>query len=154
MSFLKQNKHLIILIFILLVIPFFVYAKGLVPCGGDGEPRCGIEDIFVLIARATNWLIAMSGLYAVYKIIEHGFGLAVLSNGNEANITKHRNGIANAIVGMTMALMAFMVINTLVNLLLLRAGPTETNRKECQIDLTNPLTYLTIKYPTNCSGTK
>lgn len=123
---------------LLLTLPLLVQAKGLVPCGGDAESPCTVRDIFVLIARVTNWLIMVAGIYAVFKLVQAGFNL-VISTGNEEAIAKNRKAIANAIVGFVFTMMAFMLINTVVNVILRGA----TNDPKCKIDFTDPMTYLT-----------
>ena len=120
-----------------LTLPFFAQARGLVPCGGYNEKPCNVYDIFYLIARATNWLIMVAGVYAVYQIVNHGFWL-VVTMGNEEAITKHRAGIEQAVVGMVMVFLAFVFVNTAVNLILM---------SKCQIDLHNPLSYLSVCNP-------
>lgn len=122
--------------------PLISQGAGLVPCGGPTEKPCTVEDIFVLVARVTNWLVAMAGVYAVYKIIDHGFWL-VISMGNEENITKHKSGLSEAVVGFVLVLIAFMLINTVVNVLLTRDIALKNN-SNCRLDLTNPLNYLII----------
>lgn len=117
-----------------LLVPYFSDARGLVPCGGDGEKPCNITDIFILIAHTTNWLILMAGIMAVYNIISAGFWL-VLSMGDQEAITTKRKAILDAIIGFIMVMMAFMFMNTVVNLLL---------KSKCKINLSDPLTYLKI----------
>ena len=115
-------------------------ARGLVPCGGytdsgKAEPACKFSDIFVIIARVTNWLIAVAGLYAVFQIIVGAFWL-VVSQGNEEAISAKKKHITTAIIGMVLAFMAFMLINTVVNFILASQTPGKT------VDLTKPLCYL------------
>ena len=138
---LKPKKQFIIFILFLalLTVPLVVSARGLVPCGGyldngQPEPRCSLVDIFVLAARMTNYLIGLAGIYAVYLIIFAGFSL-VTAMGNEESIKQKKDALSNALVGFILAMMAFLFVNTVVNLLL---------RSKCEIDLTNPLQYLTI----------
>lgn len=146
---LKQKNYLKICgLVLLLTLPVFAQARGLVPCGGDGEKTCSVGDIFALIARVTNWLIMAAGVYAVYKIVNAGFML-VISMGNEEAITKNRKAIANAVVGLVLSLMAFMMINTVVNVIL-RGG---TNDPKCKIDFADPLTYLKTKGVDECNKT-
>lgn len=131
----KQKIHFLILTILLLaVLPALASARGLVPCGGTGENPCTVQDLFVLLARVINFLLAMAGMYAIFQIISAGFWLAI-SDGNEETITKWKTAITNAIVGFVLALMGYMFINTAVNLLL---------NSKCKVDLRNPLTYLTI----------
>jgi hypothetical protein len=123
-----------------LIVTFFLCfeparAAGLVPCGGSGENPCTVRDAFVLIARVTNWLIAMAGVYAVYEIINNSFWL-VVTMGNEESITKRKTGIGNAVFGFIFVLCAYMLVNTAVNGLLLRGS--------CKFELNDPLNYLTI----------
>ena len=111
------------------------YTKGgLVNCGHSIKDPCRVQDIFALIARVTNWLIAMAGVYAVFTIITAAFWLTI-SMGNEEAITNKKKAISNAIVGFILALMAFMLVNTVTNLLL---------HSKCNLDLRDPLSYLTI----------
>lgn len=147
---LKKQKIILSLFVVLLAMffitaPHFSEAAGLVPCGGygtDSTKPCTVLDMFVLVAKITNFLIACSGIYAVYVIINNSFWL-ILSVGNEENITKHKGGITNAIVGFVLVLMSYMLVNTVVNVLLTRSLVTGGN-PECKLDLTNPTTYLKI----------
>lgn len=135
--FFKKQNLITILILGLLLLPFFSNAAGLVPCGGDNEQACRLEDVFVLIARVTNWLLSLAGIYAVYKIISAGFYLAI-AQGDEEAITQNKKTVTNAVVGFVLTLMAFLFMNTVVNFLLLRGIA------ECKIDLTNPLNYVRV----------
>jgi hypothetical protein len=147
MLILKQKKFfiaaLVLVCLMSLWMPFSSRAAAyLVPCGGPTQNPCTVVDIFTLVARVTNWLIAVSGLYAVYLLINAGFYLAI-SVGNEESITKYKSSIINALVGLVLALAAFMIVNTVVNVLLTRTLITSTNTS-CVLDLKNPLNYLTI----------
>ncbi len=135
----KQKIFTILFFSFLLWAPVIVDARGLVTCGGynaDGtrEAPCTVVDMFYLVARVTNWLISMAGVYAVFKIIGAGFWLTT-TQGNDEAITKYKSQMMEAILGMILVLMAFMFVNTTVNGLL---------RSKCPIDLRSPLTYLSI----------
>ncbi len=138
---LKSKRKIIILALVafFITLPLFTEARGLVPCGGytdsgSREPACTVVDIFYLIARVTNWLIALSGVYAVFQIIGAGFWI-VLAQGNEEKIAQKKEALLDAVIGMILVLMAFLFINTAVNGLL---------RSKCTVDLRDPLTYITI----------
>lgn len=151
MRFTKQKLLLFAALFFVLFS--FAYtaparARGLVPCGGykdDGTPEnpCTVADAFALVARVTNWLIALAGVYAVYEVVNGGFWLAI-SMGNEEAITKEKSRISSAIVGMVMVFFAYMLINTAVNYILLGGIGYQKGYEDCQIKLSDPLTYLTI----------
>ncbi len=137
----KQKIILILVILGLLVFPLVqVHAAGLVPCGGDGESPCTITDFFVAVARVTNFLIAMAGAYAVYQIIFASFGM-VVSQGNEEAITTKKSHLTSAVVGFVFVLMAYLFVNTAMNLILM---------SRCKIDLKDPLNYLRIYDTDQC----
>jgi hypothetical protein len=144
MSILKQKKQLVLIISVIVVLtlPFFANAAGLVPCGGTGENPCTVRDAFYLIARVTNWLISLAGLYAVFQIVSAGFWM-VTTMGNEESITKWRKGLSNAVIGFVLVMMAYVFVNTAVNLIL-------ANNVQCkQVNMANPLTYITMD-PNKC----
>ena len=119
--------------------------KGLVPCGRDSAvtgigpagPRpgdtCTVNDLFNLMIRITNYLILLSGFFATFQIIRSAFSM-VLAQGSPEGISGAKKHLTNAILGLVLALMAFLLINTVVGLLGLKGG---------QNILTNPIEYLT-----------
>src|SRR5579872_4570764 len=98
MSLKKQKIILVIALSLLCLAPTFVSAAGLVPCGSNGQSPCTVQDIFVLVATVTDWLIGVAGIYAVYKLINAGFYL-LISVGNEESITKWKGSIREVILG-------------------------------------------------------
>lgn len=153
MLFWKQKIILFVFSFFLLfsiAIPQPA-AAALVPCGGyntEYKRPCTVEDIFVLVAKVTNFLIGVSGVYAVYVICNNAFWM-IVSMGNEEAITKTKEGMTNAIIGFVLVLFAYMLINTVVNVLLTRSLVTGSN-PNCKLDLANPLTFLKID-EANCT---
>ncbi len=156
MSFLKQKFKIFIVLALFLVpifvVPHLAFAQnqpsGLVPCGrynpdGTVKSACTFLDIFVLFARVTNWLIGVSGLYAVYNIITHGFWL-ILSQGNEEAIAGRKKGITNAVVGMVLVFMAFMFVNFVIN------GILVSGMRGYKLDIRNPLCYLSPTVRNEC----
>lgn len=144
MLFLKQNKSKLLLTAGVFLLIFAVFppssvfaAEGLVHCGGDGEPICKFTDVFILIARVTNWLIRMAGVYAIYKILGAGFNL-VISMGNEEKITQGKEGITNAVLGLALVMVSYMFVNFTVNYFALRGIPG------CRVDISRPLNYVNI----------
>lgn len=145
-----MKSKVLIFSLLLLLIPFFVSAAGLVPCGGPTESPCTVKDVFIIAARVTNTLIALAGIYAVYEIISAGFWL-VTTMGNEEAITKNRKRIFQAIVGMVMVMFAYMFVNTAVNFLLLESAGQKIKLEDgtevkCTLNLQDPLNYLVIHY--------
>lgn len=153
MNFLKQKLlffiTLVLAVNFLAFVPVVSEARGLVPCGGYAddlgtpEPPCKFMDIFTLIARVTNWLIGMSGVLAVYNIIGAGWWL-VISQGNEEAISQNKKAITNSVVGLVLVMMAYMLINTVVNYMLVMQKPGY------KVDLSNPTCYLSPTTHNSC----
>ncbi len=136
---------LLMVLFSFIFSPAPAQARGLVPCGGYAndqgtvrEPPCNIEFAFAMVAMVTNWLIMVAGIYAVFQIVSAGFWL-VITMGNEESITKYRKMLTEAVVGFVFVMMAFILINTVVNYILLNGNPA------LRIDITNPFNYLNKK---------
>lgn len=137
----KQKILFIILIVAGLIIPLIqTQAAGLVPCGGENEGPCTLTDFFAAVARVTNFLIAMAGVFAVYQIIFASFGM-IISQGNEEAITTKKSHLTSAVVGFAFVLMAYVFVNTAMNLILM---------SRCKIDLRDPLNYLRIYDTSQC----
>ncbi len=145
------QKQILIAIFISLsltsLMPSFALARGLVPCGGykdDAgtvrEDPCNLSYIFIMIATVTNWLISTAGIYAVYQIVYGGFWL-IVTMGDEESITKHKKTITNAVVGFVFVMMAFILVNTALNGILLGLANTEEGNT-ARINFSQPLCYL------------
>jgi hypothetical protein len=101
-----------------------------------------------MVARVTNTLIGLAGIYAVYVIIGAGFWL-VVTMGNEEKLTNYKKQISQAVVGFVLVLMAYMFVNTAVNYILLGGAGKKIQLEngkevECSLDLTDPLNYLII----------
>lgn len=87
--------------------------KGIVPCGTSTTPECTIDHFFVLIANITNFLIAAAGAFAVFMIIISGFKM-VTSAGDQAQLTKAKSGLTNALIGFVLVMIAYAAVHTLV----------------------------------------
>ena len=133
----KPKSLLLFVLLVLSLIPLFASAHGLVPCGGSGENPCNVQDIFSLIARVTNWLIYVAGIYAVFQIVNAGFWL-IVTMGNEESITKWKGALTEAVVGFVLVMMAYVLINTAVNSILLAGAPCSL-----KVNITDPLGYVT-----------
>ena len=148
MNTLKQKKLLLtafLLATVFFSVPFYSHARGLfVSCGGykdaagtQREAPCNLCDIFSTAAKVTNWLLSVAGIYAVYQIVNAGFWL-ITTMGNEEDITKWKKALTSAVVGFVFTMMAFLIINTAVNYLLLNGSKAALEKNL----ITHPFTYL------------
>lgn len=96
----------------------------IVRCGNDDtlknnqEPtsQCTFQDLFDTGIRIVNLLMITAGVFATIRIVIAG-GQMVLSAGNEEMLTAGRSGLSNAILGLILVIIAFLVINTLLTFL-------------------------------------
>ena len=131
----KQKIIIALLSLTLLLAPAVSMGRGLVPCGGykaDGslEPVCTVNDFFALAAKLIGFLIAVSGIYAVFWIVVNGIRM-VLSQGNEEALSKAKGGLTNAVIGFFIVIISFAIVNTLVKYVF-----------QVPVDLTNPQCYI------------
>lgn len=68
------------------------------------------DDANALINTIVNLLIFFIGVVAVIVIIVSGFTF-VTSNGNKEQVTKARNTLTYAIVGLVVAILAYAIVN-------------------------------------------
>ena len=78
-------------------------------CGNAGSSN----PLFGTIKNVINLLLYATGIIAVIMIIIGGISY-VISGGDQANITKAKNTILYAVVGLVVAIMSFAIVNFVV----------------------------------------
>lgn len=73
-----------------------------------------------IIARLVEGFLGIIGALAVFFIVQGGFNY-VLSGGSEEKIKQAKNQIMYALVGLAVAIVSFMIVETLIRVVL-RAG--------------------------------
>lgn len=99
-----------------LFAPFIVMGAGLVPCGGSGEPECGLSHLIGLGNNVIEFLIMIAALIAVILLAIGGFKL-VISQGNPAAMEQAKSRIWNVFIGFVIILIAYLVVQTILTLL-------------------------------------
>jgi len=88
-------------------------------CANDttSSPVCENKDDKAdsFVKTLVNVLLYILGAVSVLVIIIGGF-LYVLSGGNSANVTKAKNAITYAIVGLIVAFLAYAIVNWVIEL--------------------------------------
>lgn len=108
------NKYRAFVPLLLLLLPLLAFAQGgLVPCSG---PDCTICHIWVLLQRVINLLITIAFSVGTIGIIWGGFAI-MTAGGSESRVTKGREIITTAVVGITIVLVAWVVLNSLFQFL-------------------------------------
>jgi hypothetical protein len=97
-------------------LPILASAAGLVPCGGRGEPECGLEHLIGLGNNIITFLIGLATLVAVILLAIGGFKL-VISQGNPGAMEDAKKRIWNVLIGFLIILLAWLVVETILTLL-------------------------------------
>ncbi|PIR96866.1 MAG: hypothetical protein COT91_04355 [Candidatus Doudnabacteria bacterium CG10_big_fil_rev_8_21_14_0_10_41_10] len=117
----KQSVKIFIVALILLavLVPDITFAQtqsgfSLVPCGtSTTKPHCEFLDLILLIVRLINFLLAASVIVALYYILLSGWGM-MASLGNPEKLQGAKDGLTRAIIGFSLVLLSFAMINLLV----------------------------------------
>lgn len=100
----------------ILFAPLFAMGAGLVPCGGSGEPECGLKHLITLGNNVIEFLIMIAALIAVILLAIGGFKL-VISQGNAGAMEDAKKRIWNVFIGFVIILVAYLVVQTILTLL-------------------------------------
>jgi len=110
-----SKKFLIFLILLGLSVPLFVSAQGIlsgpiVPCGREGQDPCTLCDIFKMAQKIISFIGA--GIFAIAIIFIAVGGVIILaSSGSPEKMGQGRAMITNAIIGIIVALLSWVIIN-------------------------------------------
>jgi len=113
---------LIIFSTILILIPLASLAAGLVPCGGDGEPRCQLCHFFVLFKNVVDFLLtkiipplailmlAIGGFMYVFAYLSPSQALGG-GSGGPALLSQAKQLIISVIFGLLIIFAAWLIVN-------------------------------------------
>ncbi len=90
-----------------------------------GSGPAGVKTLTELIAKVINYLLYFSGTIAVLFIIIGGFWY-MTSSGNEEQAEKGQKTLLNAVIGLVLIVMAYVIVNIVVNTLTSGSGTTGT----------------------------
>jgi ABC-type Fe3+ transport system permease subunit len=131
MTFLNGKFRAIILTAVMLLMvaqPVLAQNFSVVDCGrrnADGTTPdanlCQWTDMFELAYRIVNYLIGMAGFVAIMFIVWGGLQM-LLSAGNTSRVQEAKSTIWNAILGLVLTLLAYLIIGYVVRLLLPGVG--------------------------------
>lgn len=109
------NMRNLLIIGCVLLTPYLVSAQ-LVPCEGFGPNGCNACHLVDLAQNVINFLITLSIGLAVLAFSWAGI-LMVTAAGNEGQVTKAKGIFTNVLIGITIALAAWLIIDTVMKLL-------------------------------------
>lgn len=99
---------------VVLFIPLITQAA-LVNCGpnGGGTEPCTITDFFQLFVNIFNYLLGMGAIVAFIFLIYGGIRMFLYSI-DESNLAAGKKTIVEALIGLAIILLAYVLINTLL----------------------------------------
>lgn len=101
-----------------------VFAQGFVFCGTRAEDdpstpalegACEFSDLFELIYRVANYLIAMAGFVAIFFVVWGGVRM-LLSAGNTTAIQEAKSTVQHAILGLILTLLVYLIVGYVAGL--------------------------------------
>lgn len=108
------------------LLPEAAYARsnsGIVKCGPQGSQRlCELKDLFNLLIGIYNFLLGMAGIVAFGLLIWGGIQM-LLYSAEEEHVKNGKNTVLQALVGLAIILLAYIIVNTLLVALGVTDGP-------------------------------
>ena len=107
-----------------LVMPFLAYAQSAVSTGLSGSGMTSVfgttglnssQSLSDLIVNVIRIMLLFAGAIAVFFVIVGGYQY-IASGGNEETAEKGRKTLINAIIGIIVVVLAYAIINVIVNL--------------------------------------
>lgn len=115
------KKYLFILIILGLAMPLISLAGKMdlngpiVPCGTKANPTpCTLCDIFVLVQRIIDYIIAVLVVFAPIFIVIGGI-MILVSGAKPEQVSLGKRMITNAIIGVIISLLAWTLVNMVFN---------------------------------------
>ena len=98
------------------LVKLFGDIKGTVTGGiNDVNPGGGTTtDLNSMIKNVLNWIFGVIGIVAVIMIIIGGFNM-MISSGDPGKVKKGKDTILYGIIGLVIALLAFAIVNFVIN---------------------------------------
>lgn len=85
---------------------------GLVGCVDD----CQLGDLVLIVIRLVNFLFSLSGLVAMIFIVWSAWNM-IQSGGNDEKILAAKTSFSNAIIGLFLVLVVFLLTDAIVGIL-------------------------------------
>jgi hypothetical protein len=118
----KYKKMLLVVFGLILVLsPIFIHAQSITNCGRlVCNPAPGLftekfgTDFKSILTNALTLILGLAGLVAVAYIIIGGYQIA-MSRGNEDAAKIGRKTLTNAIIGLVIIILSYVIVSIVVN---------------------------------------
>lgn len=118
---LAMNRYLTYIVSFSIAVsaPLIVFAQessGIVKCGPQQGRLCELKDLFELLVGIYNFLLGMAGIVAFALLIWGGVQMLLYSV-DEEMLKKGKSTVIQALIGLAVILLAYVVVNTLLSVL-------------------------------------
>jgi hypothetical protein len=88
------------------------------------DSMCELKDLFTGTAKVINYLIGFIGIFTIFRIVVSGFQM-IISAGNEGMLKSAKSGLQNAIIGLLLVMLSYVIVNTIFELFDVQLGVEE-----------------------------
>lgn len=92
-------------------------AAGLVPCGGEGQARCELNDIFSLVVNSYTFAVFNLATPLAILVIVIGGVYMVLAGVSPSYFDKGKQMVIWAVIAWGLIFCAYLIINTVLDAL-------------------------------------
>ncbi|HEX5430005.1 MAG TPA: hypothetical protein VFX17_02940 [Patescibacteria group bacterium] len=86
----------------------------LVQCGTGKNSECTSADLLNLVFIVINFLVGSAAILAMAYIVYGGIQM-VISSGNEDGVKKAKSTMVNAIIGLVMVILSYLIITSITS---------------------------------------
>ncbi len=112
----KYTFFLSALLIVAVLLPMAADARGLVPCGGKGEPVCDAGQFFQLMDKVIQYLLFIAIPISALAFAYAGW-LYMTAGGDSGNVGRAKDMFWSIFWGFFWMLSGFLVIYTILNFL-------------------------------------
>jgi len=92
--------------------------EGLVPCGGVDEPACNFTFLIQLVQKVINFLLVTVAVPLATILFAYAGWLYMSAGGDPGKVARGHQIFRNVLVGLVIALAAWLIVNTIASALL------------------------------------
>lgn len=99
------------------ILPIISFAKGLIQCGGQGEPVCDFTALMSLVNTIIHFILFYLAIPISAIMFFYAGFLMVTSAGSSESKTKAKGIFSSAVYGLVVAAAGWLIIRTILQIL-------------------------------------
>ncbi|MDO8492055.1 MAG: pilin [bacterium] len=107
----------LVFIAMIFILPYFISAQGLVPCGSAGQDPCTICDFSVLLKNIIDFLIWNIAIPLAGLMIVVGGIMIMIGSASETRVAAGKKVLTNALIGIVIVFVAWLFVDTVIKVL-------------------------------------